>query len=406
VPLGQNLLLLLALAGIVFYFTHGYAERQRGTDFQDFYTAARMVREGQGHQLYNFHAQDQFQIRYAGRTGTYYIHPPFETLLFLPISLWSLPTAYLLWCVINVAGLAYTAILFQRHICNRLDWRVSLPLFFLFPPVLLSLLQGQDSLLLLVIMTLAVVALKRDQNFAAGCLLGCGLIKFHIILTLVVLAALLGRKGLLRGFGLVATTLLIISAAISGWSSLAAYPAFLMSLSSLPLAGIHPAAMSNVRGLVSVSGIAQSSGARLAVTWFVSALLLWYSWRSFRSRASKDAVPGSLALGNFVLAAILVSYHLSPPDLCIALLPLGLLLQYLTDHAGMPRWTRLTLLISGCILFLPPLHVISLARHVYWYPVIPILVLFLAMPFAGTGPVPPASASLPIPEDPVRRPST
>jgi hypothetical protein len=130
------MLLLLTVAGIVYYFAHGFEEREKGTDFPDFYAAARMVREGYGHQLYDFQAQEKFQIRYAGRTGDYYIHPPFETLVFLPICLWSLPTVYLLWCL-NFAVLAYTAIVFQRHVFKRLEWRVLLPLFFLFPPVLL-----------------------------------------------------------------------------------------------------------------------------------------------------------------------------------------------------------------------------------------------------------------------------
>jgi hypothetical protein len=90
VRLAENVLLLLTLAGIVYHFVRGFEGREKGTDFPDFYAAARMVREGYGHQLYDVLAQDQFQIRYAGRTGTYYIHPPFETLLFLPISVRSL----------------------------------------------------------------------------------------------------------------------------------------------------------------------------------------------------------------------------------------------------------------------------------------------------------------------------
>ncbi len=374
--LARNMLLLLTLAGIVYYFAHGFEEREKGTDFPDFYAAARMVREGYGHQLYDVRAQEKFQLRYAGRTGDYYIHPPFETLLFLPISLWSLHTAYLLWCLLNAAVLAYTAIMFQRHVIKRLEWRVLLPLFFLFPPVLLSFLQGQDSLLLLLIMTLAVVELKRDRNFTAGCLLGCGLIKFHIILTFVVLVASLGRKGLLRGFALVCVTLLLISASISGWGFLTAYPRFLMTLSSLPLGGIHPAAMANIRGFVSISGIAQDRAARLALTWSVSILVFWYAWRSFRSSKWTLADATSMAFGNFVLAAMLVSYHLSPPDLSIALLPIGLFSQYLAEHTGIPRWARLSLLSSQCVLFLPPLHVISLAWHVYVYPIIPILIMF------------------------------
>lgn len=375
VRLAQNMLLLLTLAGIVYYFARGFEERAKGTDFSERYAAARMVREGYGHQLYDFHTQEQFQIRYAGRIGEYYIHPPFGTLLFLPICFWSLPTAYLLWCLLNVGVLAYTAILFQRHIFKRFDWRVLLPLFFLFPPMLIGFLQGQDSLLLLLIMTLAFVELRRERNFTAGCLLGCGLFKFHIILTLIILVASLRRKGLLRGFAFVSMTLLLISAGISGWAFLAEYPRFLMKLSSLPLANIHPAAMANIRGLVSVSGIAQDTVARLALIGIGSILVFWHAWRSFSG--SKFADAANLAFGNFVLAAILISYHLSPSDLCIALLPIGLFSQYLAEHTGIPRWVRLTLLGSQAVLFLPPLHLIALAWHVYVCLIIPILIMFL-----------------------------
>jgi hypothetical protein len=374
--LAQNVLLALMLAGIVYYFAHGFEEREKGTDFTDRYAAARMVREGFGRQLYDFHAQEQFQIRYAGRIGEYYIHPPFETLLFLPICLWSPQTGYLIWCILNVGVLAYIAMVFQRHIFKRFDWRVLLPLFFLFPPVLISFLQGQDSLLLLLVMTLAVVELGRDRDFTAGCLLSCGLFKFNIVLPLIVLVAL-RRKGVLGGFAFVFVTLLLISVGISGWAFLAAYPRFLMTLSSLPLAGIQPRGMANIRGLVSVSGIAPDTIARPALIWIGSVLLVWHAWRSFGGSKSKCTGATNLAFGNFVLAALLVSYHLSTSDLCIALLPIGLFSQYLAEHTGIPRWARLSLLSSQCVLFLPPLHVISLARHVYVYPVIPILILFL-----------------------------
>lgn len=373
----QNLLLILALGGVVYYLAHDIGVREKGTDFPDRYAAARMVREGYGHQLYDFHAQQQFQIRYAGRIGEYYIHPPFETLLFLPICLGSLKTGYLIWCLLNVGVLACTAIVFQRHIFNRFDWRVLLPLFLLFPPVLISFLQGQDSLLLLLVMTLAVVALRRGRNFAAGCWLGCGLFKFHIVFILFILVASLRRKGFLRGFALVFLISLLISLGISGWAFLTAYPRFLMRLSSLPLADVHPTAMANIRGLVSVLGIAQNTVIRLALIWTGSALVVWHSLRSFSGIRSKSADATNLAFGNFVLAAILVSYHLSPSDLCITLLPLGLFSQYLAEHTGIPRWARFSLLSSQCIFFLPPLHVILLAWHVYVYAVIPVLVMFL-----------------------------
>jgi hypothetical protein len=387
VSLAQNLLLLLALAGLVYFFTHGFAERAKGTDFSDRYAAARMVLEGHGHELYDFHAQEQFQIRYAGRIGEYYIHPPFETLLFLPICLWSMATGYLLWCVLNVGVLIYTAIVFQRHVFQRFDWRILLPLFFLYPPVLISFLQGQDSLLLLLLMTLALVELRRDHNFIAGCLLSCCLFKFNLVLTLIVLVALLRKKRFLLGFGLSSLILLLISVGISGWNFLVTYPRFLLALSSLPRADINPAAMANIRGLVSVPGVAHAAVARLAIILIISALLFWHAWESFKGGNSKSAGVLNLAFGNFILASILLSYHLSPSDLSLALLPLGLFSQYLVEHTGIPRWVGLTLLNTQLVLFLPPLHVISLAYHMYVYPIVPIMIMFFltsAKVFRGT----------------------
>ena len=375
--IAKNVAVILALAGITCFFAIGFDQRAKGTDFPDFYIAARMVLEGRGHQLYDFQAQDQYQVRYVGRTGTYYIHPPFETLLYFPFSLGSLPAAYLLWCIFNVAVLACVAIAFQRHILTPWDWRVLLLLFFVFPPLLLNFLQGQDSLLLLLLMTGAVVALKRDRNFIAGCLLACGLFKFHLILSFVVLVSSLRKKGLLRGFALVFAILLLISAGISGWAFVTAYPRFLMRLSTLPLAGIHPAQMANIRGLIAVSGIARNTTFRFAATLITSGLLFIYAATRWRTREPGFGNVQNLVVGNFVFAAILVSYHLSPHDLCIALLPMGLFSQSLLERTGTSRRVRLILLSCLCTLFLPPLHVILLAWHVYAYAALPILIMFL-----------------------------
>jgi hypothetical protein len=84
-----------------------------------------------------------------------------------------------------------------------------------------------------------------------------------------------------------------------------------------------------------------------------------------------------LAYGNFVLAALLVSYHLSPTDLTMALLPIGLFSQYLAENSEISRSMRLGLLATECLFFLPPLHVLALTHHVYAYLAIPILVMFL-----------------------------
>ena len=61
-------------------------------DFTAFYTAATLLRHGLGHQLYNpkiqYEAQESFAGNISSRRGPLpYIHPPFEALIFLPLTL-------------------------------------------------------------------------------------------------------------------------------------------------------------------------------------------------------------------------------------------------------------------------------------------------------------------------------
>jgi Glycosyltransferase family 87 len=361
----KNAAVLLALAIFTFLFSDNFLQRFKGTDFPEFYAAARLVKEGRGRQLYNVAEQDRAQIRYAGRIGTYYNHPPFETLIYLPFCLASLRSAYLLWCAFNAGLLAYTAIVMQRHKFLQLDWRALTLSLFLFPPVLLNFLQGQDSIVLLLLMTLSVRELKRNRDFAAGCWLGFGLFKFHIILTFVALAASLGRKRILGGVALMVAVLMFVSAAISGWGFLTAYPRFLMEIRDMPLAGIHSAQMANIRGLIGVSQIVHDPVAQSALTVLLSAILLCYSWMAVRKMQSNYPGNASLAFAIFALVAILVSYHLSPHDLCIILLALVLISSHLAFRSDISRSTKITTIVIMGLVFLPPLHLILLSYHLY-----------------------------------------
>src|SRR5207249_7716926 len=76
--LAKNFLLLAALALIAIYLAHRFPEMEKGTDFPEFYAAAKVVKDGLGHRLYDPGIQQQFQIQYTGRIGTYFNHPPSE----------------------------------------------------------------------------------------------------------------------------------------------------------------------------------------------------------------------------------------------------------------------------------------------------------------------------------------
>jgi hypothetical protein len=363
-----------------------FADSLQGADFPDFYCAARMLAEGHGHQLYDAEAQRQYQARYAARVGTLYIHPPFEAVLYLAVAWLPLRRAYLLWCVLNLAFLAIGLRHCAREALQPWDWSVLLAASLTFVPLLLCLQQGQDSLLLLLLVILAFTALRHERGLAAGCWLALGLFKFQIVLPLVlVLLVTQNRKvrtGLGKGFGLVGLALAGLSAAICGRSVFTAYPGFLLHLRAQPFAGIVPQAMANLRGLTYFFFRSDQSlwaGEALAILSAAALFITLASWRHARTEA--PALPGAkagerfdLAFANTVLFALLVAYHLNPHDLTLLLLPLAVLLRGAFGQT--PRLARTQdWVTSGLVglLFLPPLHLWALRSGVYSLVSLPVL---------------------------------
>jgi hypothetical protein len=339
-----------------------------------------MLAAGHGHQLYDADLQRQYQARYAGRVGTLYIHPPFEAALYLAVAWLPLRYAYLLWSLLNLVFLAAGTCRLVKELLLPWDWLVCFAVSLTFVPVLLCLLQGQDSLLLLLLVVLAFTALRRGRGFAGGCWLGLGLFKFHLVLPVVLVMVLnqskSARSALAKGFSLVALALAVLSAAISGWSVFRVYPRFLTHLQAEPFAGIVPQAMANFRGLVyfffhggppaALAGLLILSAAALTMT-----LLEW-----------KKAGEFDLAFANTVLFALLVSYHLNPHDLSLLLLPITLLLRHVLTRtprvSGPAAWITFGLL---AILFLPPLHLWALRAGDYALMSLPLVALFSSITF-------------------------
>lgn len=364
----KNLLLVTVLTGLVVYLAGRFPGMEKGTDFPDFYVAARMVREGAGHELYSAAVQQEFQIRYAGRVGTYFIHPPFETLLYLPFAQWPMERAYLLWSLLNVGLLLLTARITARQMLPGWDWQMLAAGALLFTPVLLNFIQGQDSALLLFLLAMAFAALKRGQPLVAGAWLGCGLFKFHLVLPIAVVFLFGKRWRVLGGFAAGAVVLALVSAAISGRGWLVAYARFLGELAKLPMAGIHPDEMANLRGLVA---LLFPASIWIPLTAASSLVVLGLAIRGC-SRTGLE-----LGFANAVVAAALLSYHLSPHDLSVLLLPMALLWRHAWAPSS-PAWRRWIEVTTIIVLFLPPMHLWLLSRHVYGYMAVLTVILFPA----------------------------
>jgi hypothetical protein len=371
--LAKNLIVLSALALVVIYFAHIFPRMQKGMDFPDFYAAARMVRDGRGRDLYFPLVQNQYLIRYSGRIGTYFIHPPFETLVYLPFALLPLRGAYAAWSVFKALQLVAVATVIEKCLLRRISWRFLVIAFLLFVPVLLDFLHGQDSLLLLLLLTSAFVLLERKRWVAAGGLMGCGLFKFHLVFPAVIPSLLVKPKRLLWGLASVTIALVLASIWISGWAVITVYPRFLLQLNSLPLAGIHDAQKANLRGLFGLL-LPGYERAAFYLTMVSSAFVMYLAVRS-SFLARRDIHSTRLSFANAVFAAVLVGYHLGPHDLTILLLPMVLLLDYLLTTEGIPTTTRFVSIATLAVLFLPPLHLLLLRLRAYTYVCIPILVL-------------------------------
>ncbi len=370
----RTILALLLLTVVIAFFYYRFPRMARGSDFPDFYVAAEMVRHGHGHEIYNFAVQQDSQSKYAGRIGTYYVHPPFEILLFWPLAFLPLREAYLAWCLVNAALLIALAEWTSAIIAGRWNWQIVLGVFFLFPPILLNLLQGQDSILLMFVIAAAWTLLHRKHDAYGGVLLACGLFKFHFILPIAAVGAVIRGRRFLKGFVGAASVFLLISAWISGWSWFVRYPRFLWELSSRPLGGVHPRQMANLRGLASLWWN-RSLPILIVASLLLFGILLWSAVRSLKGNNDETQF---LILGNAVTAALLLGYHTSPHDLVLLLLPMAGWGQYLRTHRKISQPMKIFLSAILVLIFLPPLHLLFLNWHSYAYMGLPVLALFLA----------------------------
>ena len=372
---GHALLIVVCVTGIMTLYYKRFLEAGRGTDFPHFYCAAKIVAAGLGHQLYDVALQWDFQRRYAGRVGNFFIHPPFETLIYLPFSGLPIPAAYLAWTLFNLVILAVAAWLFHSRLSLAISPGLALVLLLSFVPVSLNFLQGQDTILLLLVFVLTCVALGEDKNFEGGCLLALGLFKFQFALPAAVIFFVSRKDGSKKqfaaGFALVAVVLALISLGISGWSSLTSYPRLLLGFGKVPFSGFHAEAMATVRGACLALFPVGSDLGRVA---FVGGSLLVLAVATDGWRRLSSTVAG-LAVSNALLAAVLLSYQASPHDLTLVVLPVFLTFSYLQSASGLSSvWRRLSLFVLA-VLFLPPLHVYAVRAHMYVLLALPLIAL-------------------------------
>jgi hypothetical protein len=326
-------------------------------DFTVFYTAGKMMREGLGSQLYNPRAQLAVQAEFARdsdiRRGPLpYIHPPFEALFFLPLTFLPYTHAFSAWNLINLAVLLGVAMLLKNSLLSLKVfpiWQMVL-LSLAFFPVFANFHQGQDAIFLLLVVTLSFRALDRDADFLAGCWLGFGLFKYHLILPLALMLALWRGRRFILGFGVVGSAALLISLGLVGWKGALQYPAYAWNVVSQPaFGGIPPGQLPSLYGLLASWPFSQAGFAVHLLVVVVSAALLVVV-AALRKHAREKGL-SRLCFAAAVIVALLAGYSTNSYDLSMLVLPLAVIVNWRLESPLEGK----SLLVPAIPLFISPL---------------------------------------------------
>lgn len=166
-----------------------------GGDFLSFYTGGAFTGAGAALELLDPEAQRQFQEQLLSRPDAplaQWVSPPFFAWLFVPLAHIPYPWAYGT-CVAASGALLVLSLTLLRQRWPALPGPLVLAWIALqYYPTLQCFLNGQTTVLWLLLFTLITICLREGRDFAAGLLLGCFACKPPLALGLT--AALLGAR--------------------------------------------------------------------------------------------------------------------------------------------------------------------------------------------------------------------
>ena len=302
-------------------------------DFTAFYAAATLVRSGHAADLYNpsaqFRVQAQFTDNSELRRGPLrYIHPPFEALLFVPFAFFPYRAAFILWDLANLGMLVAAAISLRATLLpdsgfDLGDLLLGLLAFF---PIFANFFQGQDAILLLLLVALAFRAMKRRADFLAGSWMALGLFRFQLMIPLVLVLALWGRRRIALSFVSMAAVLLLVSGAMVGWGSMLRYPGYLWLWASVPGSGRTPRSL-----LPSLLGLVTGWPGLDRIHWLVGLVLIVSGALVILVARLKNLAQEprffDLCFTCAILASVLVGYNTSTYDLALLVAPIAVMFR-------------------------------------------------------------------------------
>jgi hypothetical protein len=348
----------------LFFIDYREATKKGYTDFSVFYTAGTILRQGLGHQLYDRQVQLRVQQDFAGshpfiRGPLPYIHPPFEAVIFVPLSFLSYRNAFLIWDLASIVMLFGVAAQL-RPLASMLypipNWKFVLGSLAFFP-IFMCLLQGQDSILQLLVFSLAFRALQRNSDLLSGCWLALGSFKFQFTIPIILLFLFWKRRRFVLGFAALALLLVMLSLGLVGTKSLLGYPGFaLQTVDVRALGGVPLSLLPNLHGLAQgwpypLSGL---FGMALAAVASIGLFL----FGAMKGRAEEESKNLNLQISLAVCVAVLVAWQTNVHDLSLLILPIFFAADYVFHQTSKEAIPLRAFLLPALPLFISPLWMV------------------------------------------------
>jgi Glycosyltransferase family 87 len=301
------------------------------SDLRVVYTPAYMLRTGQAKDIYDFPAirRNQARLITADNGALPFLHPAYEAVVFMPLSFLPYRTAYLVWAAVNLAILGLVSFLLSPCLPDLAaagpKWIVP-ALLAGFSPVAYTILEGQDSLLLLLVLVLAYRRLGSNE-LQAGIVLGLGMFRFQLLLPVVALFLLWRNLKFVAGWAIGSAAVLSVSTAITGVGAQIQYVNVLRQVASVSV-WLMIGRMTNLRGLLAACGFGMVPLVLVSLSVFLAAAVIG---------ARQNAQPRLLLA---VSVSALVTYYLFFHDLSVLALPI---LVSINEAIGRREWLRAAL---------------------------------------------------------------
>lgn len=301
-----------------------------GADFVAFYSAAILSRT-KPDKLYNTEAQTEVQKQFSPRArrgvNWAYLYPPFFTILLLPLSTLSYVEAYWVWTVFTVVLCCLSVVIMIRlDAARQPPLRLGLAVAYAAPVLYWLISTGQTTAIALFLWTLAFVAIKRDQLYWSGFILG--FLSYRAQYLTVLLPLLFIRRMWPSILGVASSCLLLF--VVGGLMfSFGSYGAYIESIAAqsrrivtLTQPVVHYATLYGFfRALLSHDWA-------LIGTISTSLFLIYWLWRVRRRVVPAQSSAFDLQWAMLMTATLLLMHHGFVYDLLLLAVPILLLYPY------------------------------------------------------------------------------